>query len=217
MWQRFTEDARRVVLLAQEEATRTQASAVDTEHFLVGLLALNEGQIGPLLERAGGKTFRVQTEAISAVANYPQGPKGAEPTLTSSAKRVLELAADEARRTQDSFIRPEYFLLALLRRPECKASQILVAQGVDITKVRTAVLELAQSQHWASFSQGDSQGNSNDEALLLSLLERRADLLVEILGLDVLALKKARLELLVRLDLYEQAALLRDEIDSEQS
>lgn len=190
-----------------------QASAVDTEHVLLGLFTLDENRIAHLLAAMGANAQTVRAETTNAVANYPQGQKHKEPVLTSLAKRTLELAVDEARRMRHNYIGTGHLLLALLREERGRASQILLAQGVGLEKTRSVLMELAESQQSAK----PSQIKEGDEQQLLSLLERRADLLVEILGLDVLALKKARLELSVRLDRYEEAALLRDEIENEHS
>lgn len=209
MWQRFTEGARRVILLAQEEAIRAQSSHVDTEHLLLGLCVLDEQQGIHLLERVGFDAQSVRTDVTNAVAQYPQRQIDEEPKLGQRAKHVLELGAAECRQALQNEVGVEHLLLALIREQEGMASQILRNQGAELEKWRPIIQE--------ELSLKVSHSEIRDEELLLSLLERRPDLLVEILGLDVLALKKTRLQLLVRLNMFEQAALLRDEIENEHS
>ena len=240
MWQKFTEDARGVIIRAQAEAIKVR-SLVDTEHLLLGLFIQNEVRIASLLASMGVDASAVRAEAVSAINQSLQKSEEEEPKLTPKAKWVLELAADEARRMRHNYIGTEHLLLGLVRGTSVVAYQILQAQGADLEKARAVVVGIKElagqkasyrvtslsgiefkqeiadvlegARYWANLS----QGNIGAEELLLSLLERRADLGVEILGLDGLALKKARLQLLVRLDLQEQAATLRDEIESEQS
>jgi len=242
MWQRFTEDARRVVLLAQEEAANAQSAQVDTEHLLLGCLLANEQRMEELLLKAGINAKAVRTEAAHFVAQHPRGEKDQAQKLTPTAKRVLELATDEARRARSGPIEAEHLLLGLVRDTQGLASQILRAQGAELERYRVLVKEqlvpsahlltvpfdarretgvefdqevadvLLRAIHWAKAS----HGYVRSEHLLLALLERREELLVEITGLDVLALKKARLKLLIGVDFYEEAFHLRNEIESEQ-
>ena len=114
MWQRFTERARRIILLAQEEAKKTNCAYVGTEHLLLGLVRENEGVAAQVLQKMGVTLDRVRQEVEAEME--PSGEEFAdEPRLTPRSKRVLELAADEARRFKHNYICTEHLLLAFLR------------------------------------------------------------------------------------------------------
>ena len=117
MWQRFTERARRVILLGQEEASKMSSGHVGTEHLLLGLVRENEGVAAQVLQKMGVSLPKVRQEIEAEV--QPGGDSGStEPKLTPKAKRVLELAADEARRMRHNYIGTEHLLLALLREKD---------------------------------------------------------------------------------------------------
>jgi ATP-dependent Clp protease ATP-binding subunit ClpC len=141
MWQRFTERARRVILLGQEEASRMQASHVGTEQLLLGLVRENEGVAAQVLQKMGIALDKVRSEVEAQV--HPEGgpPLVGEPKLTPKAKRVLELAADEARRMRHNYIGTEHLLLALLREKEGLAAIVLRKLGMDLEKAREYVME----------------------------------------------------------------------------
>jgi ATP-dependent Clp protease ATP-binding subunit ClpC len=140
MWQRFTERARRVILLGQEEAGKMSASHVGTEHLLLGLVRENEGVAAQVLQKMGVNLAKVRAEIESEIepANEPTAP---EPKLTPKAKRVLELAADEARRMRHNYIGTEHLLLALLREKDGLAAKVLRKLGLDLEKARAKVLD----------------------------------------------------------------------------
>ena len=140
MWQRFTERARRVILLGQEEATKMESGHVGTEHLLLGLVRESEGVAAQVLQKMGVSLQRVRQEIEAEV--QPMGEAtGAEPKLTPKAKRVLELAADEARRMRHNYIGTEHLLLALLREKDGVAAGVLRKLGLNLEKVRMQVLE----------------------------------------------------------------------------
>jgi ATP-dependent Clp protease ATP-binding subunit ClpC len=141
MWQRFTERARRVILLGQEEATKMQSGHVGTEHLLLGLVRENEGVAAQVLQKMGIALDKVRGEVESQA--HPEGgpPTGGEPKLTPKAKRVLELAADEARRMRHNYIGTEHLLLALLREKEGLAAIVLRKLGLNLEKARQQVME----------------------------------------------------------------------------
>jgi ATP-dependent Clp protease ATP-binding subunit ClpC len=143
MWQRFTERARRVILLGQEEAGKMQTGHVGTEHLLLGLVRENEGVAAQVLQKMGIALEKVREEVEAQAVpdgSPPPGP-GAEPKLTPKAKRVLELAADEARRMRHNYIGTEHLLLALLREKEGLAAIVLRKMGLNLDKARTQVME----------------------------------------------------------------------------
>lgn len=143
MWQRFTERARRVILLGQEEAGKMKSGHVGTEHLLLGLVRENEGVAAQVLQKMG-----IALDKISAEITPQTDPEAAasptpvrEPKLTPKAKRVLELAADEARKMRHNYIGTEHLLLALLREEDGLAAIILRKLGLDLEKARVQVLE----------------------------------------------------------------------------
>ena len=142
MWQRFTERSRRVILLAQEEAGRLDSGKVGTEHLLLGMLREEEGagfQVVRLLQ--------VDRDALrqAALALCQPEPTVGEPKLTPRAKRVLELAADEARRLHHNYIGTEHLLLALIREKDGHAATVLRGQGMSVQTTREAVVTYLNS------------------------------------------------------------------------
>lgn len=139
MWQRFTERARRVILLAQEEAGKMSSGHVGTEHILLGLVRENDSVAAQLLEKMGVLLPLVR-EAVEAIAESDTVVGASEPILTRQAKRVLELAADEARQIHHNYIGTEHLLLALLREDGAGAS-VLRGFGLDLESVRQQLIE----------------------------------------------------------------------------
>jgi ATP-dependent Clp protease ATP-binding subunit ClpA len=135
MWQRFTERARGVILLAQEEAGKAGASHVGTEHLLLGLTR-SEGAGAHILQSLG-----VSGEVVRAAIGMadPADPGINEPKLTPKAKRVLELSADEARRLRHNYIGTEHLLLGLLRIDDENSSHILRGLGLELEQTRQEV------------------------------------------------------------------------------
>jgi ATP-dependent Clp protease ATP-binding subunit ClpC len=140
MWQRFTERARRVILLGQEEAGKMNSSHVGTEHLLLGLVRENEGVAAQVLQKMGVNLAKVRSE-IEAEIEPSEETSAPEPKLTPKAKRVLELAADEARRMRHNYIGTEHLLLALLREKDGLAAKVLRKLGLDLEKARNRVLD----------------------------------------------------------------------------
>ena len=138
MWQRFTERARRVILLAQEEAGKLGSSHVGTEHLLLGLVRQEDGVGAQVLRRIGVDFDAVRAQVFAEVED--SSPVTPEPKLTPKAKRVLELSADEARRMRHNYIGTEHILLALLRQKDGLAAVILGKLGLDLEQARTSVL-----------------------------------------------------------------------------
>ena len=141
MWQRFTERARRVILLGQEEAGKMNSSHVGTEHLLLGLVRESEGVAAQVLQKMGVSLQKVREEIEREVTTPGNEPASPEPKLTPKAKRVLELAADEARRMRHNYIGTEHLLLALLREKDGLAATVLRKLGLNLEKARTQVME----------------------------------------------------------------------------
>jgi ATP-dependent Clp protease ATP-binding subunit ClpC len=140
MWQRFTERARRVILLGQEEAGKMNSGHVGTEHLLLGLVRENEGVAAQVLQKMGVSQSKVRTE-IEQEVQPGNDASSSEPKLTPKAKRVLELAADEARRMRHNYIGTEHLLLALLREKDGLAATVLRRLGLNLEKARSQVME----------------------------------------------------------------------------
>ncbi len=146
MWQRFSERARKAILLGQEEAQRMGSSRVDTEHLLLGLAREQEGVAAQVLDKMGASLIKVRAEVEKHPPAFPPEPPSAEPKLTPRAKRVLELAADEARRMKHNYIGTEHLLLALLREKDGVAARVLRSLGLTLETGRTKVAEYLCSQ-----------------------------------------------------------------------
>jgi ATP-dependent Clp protease ATP-binding subunit ClpC len=155
MWQRFTERARRVILLGQEEAGKMNSAHVGTEHLLLGLVRENEGVAAQVLQKMGVSLQKVRQE-IEAEMEPGGEPTAPEPKLTPKAKRVLELAADEARRMRHNYIGTEHLLLALLREKDGLAAKVLRKLGLDLDRARQRVLEYLGPE--ASGTPGEKAG-----------------------------------------------------------
>jgi ATP-dependent Clp protease ATP-binding subunit ClpA len=138
MWQRFTERARRVILMGQEEAGKMGSGHVGTEHLLLGLLLETEGVAAQVLQKMDFTADSVRDTIRQA--GEPEN-RGVEPKLTRGARQVLELAADEARRMRHNSIGTEHLLLALLRERDGLAAEILLDVGLNLEDVRSQVME----------------------------------------------------------------------------
>lgn len=141
MFERFTERARRVVLLAQEEAKRLNHSAVGTEHILLGIIREGEGVASKTLESLNISPGRLRAEIESAIGRGDRAPYE-EVAFTPRAKSVLELALDEARRLGHNYIGTEHLLLGLIREGEGVAARVLEGMGADLERVRAQVVYL---------------------------------------------------------------------------
>lgn len=140
MWQRFTERARRVILLGQEEAAKMHSGYVGTEHLLLGLMREDEGVGAQVLHKMGITLEQLQQE-VKAGAEPNVETSNKEPRLTPRSKQVLELAADESRRMQHNYIGTEHLLLALLREKDGLAARVLHNVGLESEKTRDLVME----------------------------------------------------------------------------
>lgn len=141
MFERFTDRARRVVVLAQEEARRLSHSSIGTEHLLLGLVGEEDGVASRALRSFGiyGEQIRAEVEEI--IGRGGEAPIGHIP-FTPRAKKVLELSLREALNLHHSYIGTEHVLLGLIREGEGVAAQVLVSKGVRLEAVRTQVIGL---------------------------------------------------------------------------
>src|SRR5690625_1502790 len=141
MFGRFTERAQKVVVLSQEEARRLGHNVVGTEHILLGLAAEGEGVAARALQGMNISLENVRTEVEKVIGKGESPPQG-QIGFTPRAKRVLELAFDEARQLGHTYIGTEHILLGLIREGEGVAAQVLKNLGADLDRVRRQVVEL---------------------------------------------------------------------------
>jgi ATP-dependent Clp protease ATP-binding subunit ClpA len=142
---KFTERARRVLSLAQEEAQRFQHNYIGTEHLLLGLVREGEGVAAKVLSNLGVELYRVRNAVEFIIGRGDRIVLG-EIGLTPRAKKVIELAVDEARRLNHHYIGTEHLLLGLVREGSGIAAGVLESLGVNLEKVRTQTIQvLSQS------------------------------------------------------------------------
>ena len=141
MFERFTDRARRVVVLAQEEARLLNHNYIGTEHILLGLIHEGEGVASKALEGLGISLESVREQVQEIIGQGQQAPSGHIP-FTPRAKKVLELSLREALQLGHNYIGTEHILLGLIREGEGVAAQVLVKLGADLGSVRQQVLQL---------------------------------------------------------------------------
>ena len=165
MFARFTQRAQKVLYLAQEEAKRLNYPFVGTEHLLLGLIGEGEGVASRALASLGIEADRVRALVEEMVEKVVQGPVSNEMTLTPRAKRVLELAVDEARRMGHNYVGTEHLLLGLIREGEGVAAQVLNSFGADQEKVRQTIFQMLGSSPAQGQTQTRKGGASNTPGL----------------------------------------------------
>ena len=141
MFERFTDRARRVVVLAQEEARMLNHNYIGTEHILLGLIHEGEGVAAKALEALGISLEAVRSQVEEIIGQGQQAPSGHIP-FTPRAKKVLELSLREALQLGHNYIGTEHILLGLIREGEGVAAQVLVKLGADLNRVRQQVIQL---------------------------------------------------------------------------
>ncbi|CAB4330248.1 MAG: AAA domain-containing protein [Actinobacteria bacterium] len=141
MFERFTDRARRVVVLAQEEARMLNHNYIGTEHILLGLIHEGEGVAAKALESMDISLEAVREQVEEIIGQGQQAPSGHIP-FTPRAKKVLELSLREALQLGHNYIGTEHILLGLIREGEGVAAQVLVKLGADLNRVRQQVIQL---------------------------------------------------------------------------
>jgi ATP-dependent Clp protease ATP-binding subunit ClpC len=141
LFERFTDRARRVVVLAQEEARLLNHNYIGTEHILLGLIHEGEGVAARALESMGISLESVRSQVVEIIGQGSQAPSGHIP-FTPRAKKVLELSLREALQLGHNYIGTEHILLGLIREGEGVAAQVLQQLGADLPKVRQTVIQL---------------------------------------------------------------------------
>src|SRR5215218_3844022 len=141
MFEQFTDRARRVVVLAQEEARLLNHNYIGTEHLLLGLIHEGQGVAATSLESLGISLEAVRGQVEEIIGQGQSAPTGHIP-FTPRAKKVLELSLREAKQLGHNYIGTEHILLGLIREGEGVAAQVLVKLGADLSRVRQQVVQL---------------------------------------------------------------------------
>jgi ATP-dependent Clp protease ATP-binding subunit ClpA len=219
MFERFTDRARRVVPLAQEEAKRLDHNYIGTEHILLGLIREGEGVGAKALESLGISLDAVRQQVEEIIGRGQQAPAGHIP-FTPRAKKVLELSLREALQLGHNYIGTEHILLGLIREGDGVAAQVLIRLGADLNRVRQQVILLLHQSKEPRLA-----GRSAEEGAPLPEVQARLDAVEDWLadveqrvgtGPDTSDLDeqidRVRLERLAAASAqeYEQAAALRN-------
>jgi ATP-dependent Clp protease ATP-binding subunit ClpA len=141
MFERFTDRARRVVVLSQEEARLLNHNYIGTEHLLLGLIHEGQGVAAKALELLGIRLEAVRAQVEGIIGRGQEAPSGQIP-FTPRAKKVLELSLREALQLGHNYMGTEHILLGLIREGEGVAAQVLVRLGADFSRVRQQVIQL---------------------------------------------------------------------------
>ncbi len=145
MFNRFTERARKVIVLAKEEARRFNHDYIGTEHLLLGLIREGEGVAAAVLQKMGVSLEGIRLEVEKLVQPGPSTQMQGDVPFTPRSKKALELSAEEARSLGHNYIGTEHLLLGLIREGEGVASQVLINLGLDLNRVRSEIMELLGS------------------------------------------------------------------------
>jgi ATP-dependent Clp protease ATP-binding subunit ClpC len=160
VFERFTDRARRVLVLAQEEARLLNHSFIGTEHILLGLIHEGEGVAAKALEQLGVSLEAVREKVEETIGLSGSSPTGSPP-FTPRAKKVLELSLREALQLGHNYIGTEHMLLGLVREGEGVAAQVLISLGADLAKVRQQVIQLLSGYQGGKESSGPSSSSEN--------------------------------------------------------
>ena len=155
MFERFTDRARRVVVLAQDEARALNHNYIGTEHLLLGLIHEGEGVAAKALESMDISLDAVRSQVIEIIGEGQSAPTGHIP-FTPRGKKVFELSMREALQLGHNYIGTEHLLLGLLREGEGVAAQVLTKQGADLAQVRQTVIQML-----SGYQRGDDEGRES--------------------------------------------------------
>ncbi len=165
MFNRFTERARKVIILAKEEARRFNHDYIGTEHILLGLIREGEGVAAAVLQKLGVSLENIRLEIEKLVQPGPTTQIIGDIPFTPRAKKALELAAEEARSLGHNYIGTEHLLLGLIREGEGISSQVLLNLGMDLNSVRNEVMELLGFALPGASQGSNQQGKTKTPAL----------------------------------------------------
>ena len=168
-FEKFSEEARRVLSLAQEEAQRFNHNYIGTEHVLLGVVRESDGSAAKVLAGLGVELNKVRS-AVEFIIGRGERSVGGEIGLTPRAKKVIELAVDEARRLSHNYIGTEHLLIGLMREGEGVAAGVLESLGVTLDKVR------AETGKVLSQSEGQPQSGQRSSARTPTLDQLGIDL-----------------------------------------
>ena len=164
MFDRFTERARKVIILAKEEAKRFNHDYIGTEHILLGLIKEGESVAAAVLQNLGLSLDTIRLEVEKLVQFGPSTIVSGDIPFTPKAKKVIELAMDEARRLGHNYIGTEHLLLGLIKEGEGVASHVLMNVGLDLNKVRAEVIKLLGSSTPGGSGGGGTAGAGGGSA-----------------------------------------------------
>jgi len=162
MWQRFTERARRVVFFAQEEAARLGENYVGTEHLLLGLVRESDSVAARILDKLNIPLGRIRAD-IERQVTRGHGNLGQDMQLTPRAKRVIDLAYEEARQLNNNYIGTEHLLLGLIREGDGLAARVLIKLGADLERTRREVYQIQEGETQQSSNRHRSRTPTLDE------------------------------------------------------
>lgn len=163
MFERFTEKAIKVIMLAQEEARRLGHNFVGTEQILLGLVGEGTGIAAKTLKGMGINLKEARAE-VEKIIGRGSGFVAVEIPFTPRAKRVLELSWDEARQLGHNYIGTEHLLLGLIREGEGVAAKVLESLGVDLSKLRSSLIRMLGETRGSSASSGSGSGSSSSSS-----------------------------------------------------
>jgi len=171
MFERFTDRARRVVVLAQEEARLLNHNYIGTEHILLGLIHEGEGVAAKALESLGISLEKVRQQ-VEEIIGAGQSPPSGHIPFTPRAKKVLELSLREALQLGHNYIGTEHILLGLIREGEGVAAQVLVKLGADLGRVRQQVIQLLSGYSGSKEAAGGGTSQTQQGSLVLDQFGR---------------------------------------------
>jgi ATP-dependent Clp protease ATP-binding subunit ClpA len=201
MFERFTDRARRVVVLAQE-ARLLNHNYIGTEHLLLGLIHEGEGVAAMVLESLGISLEAVRAQVEEIIGQGQSAPTGHIP-FTPRAKKVLELSLREATQLGHNYIGTEHILLGLIREGEGVAAQVLVKLGADLSRVRQQVIQVLSS--YVGGKAPAEQAGARTRLVRMTVPEELREAEVE------LAQVRRKKEAAIEAENFEQAATLRDQ------
>jgi ATP-dependent Clp protease ATP-binding subunit ClpA len=202
MFERFTDRARRVVVLAQEEARLLNHNYIGTEHILLGLIHEGEGVAATSLESLGISLGALPGQVEEIIGPGQSAPPGHIP-FTPRAKKVLELSLREANQLGHNYIGTEHILLGLVREGEGVAAQVLVELGADLSRVRQQVIQVMSG--YAGGTVAAEQAGARTRLVRMTLPEdlRQAEV-------KLAHVRRAK-EAAIEAEDFEQAAALRNQ------
>ena len=217
MFERYSDRARRVIVLAQEEARMLNHNYIGTEHILLGLIHEGEGVAAKALESLGISLDAVRQQVEEIIGQGQQAPSGHIP-FTPRAKKVLELSLREAQQLGHNYIGTEHILLGLIREGSGVAAQVLVKLGADLDRTRQQVVQLLRGYQGEDLT-GEGIPLPDDALTQVDSLDRRLAAIERWVGLrpdlddldqEIAQVCREKEAAIDRQD-FEAAAALRDQ------